>query len=397
MEESPPIKVLLVSSHPVQYAVPLYRLYSRDPRLDVTVAYCSLQGAEPGVDPEFGVEFAWDIPLLEGYRWVHPPNRSPRPGLGGFFGLVNPGLASIIWRDRPDVVVCYGWWAASFWVAAVAAKLSGAKLVFTTDAHTLAPRDGARWKVRFKRFLLPAIFHLADAAFGPSTRTLGFLRDLGVPERKLFLTHYVVDNDFFSRGAAAADRRLVRAGWGVHEDAFVALFVGKLVPWKRPQDFLEAVARVPWVFAVLAGEGPLRSELEARAFQADLKGRLRFLGFVNQRGLPEIYAASDVLVLPSHYEPFGLVVNEAFSCGMPAIVSQACGAACDLVKHSETGWVIPVGDVDALATCLREAASDRQRLRAMGDAARKRMATWSPRENADAFARAIEMAARNRR
>jgi len=86
-----------------------------------------------------------------------------------------------------------------------------------------------------------------------------------------------------------------------------------------------------------------------------------------------------------------------FSCGMPAIVSQACGAACDLVKHSETGWVIPVGDVDALATCLREAASDRQRLRAMGDAARKRMATWSPRENADAFARAIEMAARNRR
>jgi glycosyltransferase involved in cell wall biosynthesis len=393
----PPHKVLLVSSHPVQYAVPLYRLYSRDPRLDVTVAYCSLQGAEPGVDPEFGVEVAWDIPLLEGYRWVHPPNRSPWPGLQGFFGLVNVGLAGIVWRERPDVVVCSGWRAASFWIAALAAKLSGAKLVFTTDAHTLTPRDGARWKVHFKRFFLPVIFRLADAAFCGSTRTLRLLGELGVPERKLFLTRDVVDNDFFSRGAAAADRGLVRARWGVVEDAFVALFVGKLAPWKRPRDFLEAVARVPQVFAVLAGEGPLRDELEARASQADLRGRVRFLGFVNQRGLPETYAASDVLVLPSQYEPFGLVVNEAFSCGVPAIVSQACGAAGDLVKHGETGWVFPVGDVDALGTYLREAASDRQRLRAMGDAARKRMETWSPRENADAFARAIEMAAGDRR
>jgi glycosyltransferase involved in cell wall biosynthesis len=88
---------------------------------------------------------------------------------------------------------------------------------------------------------------------------------------------------------------------GLPEEAFVALFVGKLVPWKRPGDFLEAVARAPGVFAVLAGEGPLRSHLEARASRPDLAGRVRFLGFVNQGGLPGVYSASDVLVLPSEH------------------------------------------------------------------------------------------------
>ena len=75
-------RVLLIASHPIQYAAPLYRLMAKHPQLDILVAYCSLQGAEKGVDPGFGVEVAWDVPLLEGYPWVHVPNRSPRPGIG---------------------------------------------------------------------------------------------------------------------------------------------------------------------------------------------------------------------------------------------------------------------------------------------------------------------------
>ncbi|MDR7545255.1 MAG: glycosyltransferase family 4 protein [Armatimonadota bacterium] len=388
MAKNRAVKVLLVSSHPVQYASPLHRLYARDPRLDVTVAYCSLQGAESGVDPEFGVEVAWDVPLLDGYRWVHPPNRSPRPGLRGFWGLFNPGLATLIWRERPDVVVCFGWRAASFWIAALAAKACGARLVLTTDAHTLGPRDGARWKVLVKRVVLPLVFRLADGAFAPSSRTLAFLRQLGVPADKLFLTHDVVDNVFFREGARSADRRATRTAWGIPEGGFVALFAGKLAPWKRPGDFLGALSRVPGAFGVLVGEGPLRPELEARASHADLRGRVRFLGFVNQRALPEVYAASDVLVLPSEHEPFGLVVNEAFCSGLPAIVTEACGAAGDLVRDGETGYIVPVGDADALADRLRRLAADPDLRRTLGAAARWRIHNWGPEQNVHAFAEA---------
>ena len=109
-------------------------------------------------------------------------------------------------------------------------------------------------------------------------------------------------------------------------DGIVALFAGKLAPWKRPGDLLEAAARVPRAFVVYAGDGELREQLAERARRLGLADRVRFLGFVNQSALPATYRAADVLVLPSEFEPFGLVVNEAFASGTPAIVSTACGA-----------------------------------------------------------------------
>jgi glycosyltransferase involved in cell wall biosynthesis len=392
---SSPLKVLLVSTHPVQYAAPLYRRYAADPRVDVTVAYCSLQGAEPGMDPDFGVETAWDVPLLDSYRWVHPPNRSPRPGLRGFWGLINPGLWRIIRQGRFEVVVCYGYRAASFWIAALAAKRSGAALVLTTDAHNLIPRNGAAWKARFKGALLPQIFSLADGILVPSSRGVGFLRSLGLSPERIFLTPYVIDTPFFSARAAACDREAMRARWNIPPAAPVALFVGKLVPWKRPGDFLEAAARVEDLYAIFAGEGHLRTVLEARSAFPDLRGRVRFLGFTNQTGLPQIYAGCDVLVLPSEYEPFGLVVNEAFACGIPAVVSEACGAGGDLVRDGETGYVVPVGAVEELADRLRVLAADPGFRQTMGEKARSRIAEWGPGQNAEAFADAcLTVAAR---
>ena len=79
-------RVLLIASHPVQYASPLFRRLAADPRLDIEVAYCSMQGAESGRDPGFGIDVAWDVPLLDGYAWHQIPNRSPCPGIGRFLG-----------------------------------------------------------------------------------------------------------------------------------------------------------------------------------------------------------------------------------------------------------------------------------------------------------------------
>lgn len=391
------VRVLLVSSHPVQYAAPCYRLYSADPRLDVTVAYCSLQGAEPGLDPEFGVNVAWDVPLLEGYRWVHPPNRSPRPGLRDFWGLINPGLWTLVREGRYEVVVCYGHRVASFWIAALAAKASRAALVFTTDAHTLAPRDGRSWKVPLKRQVLPRVYDLANGVLAPSSRTVRFLERLGVLSDRIFLTPFVVDTSFFAKAASRMDGVIVRRRWGIPSEAPIALFSGKLVSWKRPDDLIEAATQVPDVHVVYSGDGSLRFALEARARDLGIAQRVRFLGFVNQRGLPEVYAAVDFLVLPSEHEPFGLVVNEAFACGLPVIVSEACGAAGDLVRDGETGFVVQVGDTQALADRMRVLASDHELRRTMGEKARARIAEWGPEQNAEAFTRACLELARRRK
>ena len=83
-----------------------------------------------------------------------------------------------------------------------------------------------------------------------------------------------------------------------------------------------------------------------------------------------------------------MVVNEAFSCGLPAIVSEACGSAGDLVRDGETGYVVPVGAVDVLAERLRTLAADAELRGEMAQRARAKITQWGPPQNAEAFAQA---------
>jgi len=382
------VRVLIVASNPVQYAAPQFRGYAADERLDLTVAYCSLQGAEEAHDADFDATFAWDVPLLDSYRWQLVANRSLRPSVLGAFGLVNPGLWSMIGRDRFDVVVSLiGYRSVSSWITIAAAKLRGVPLVLTLDAHVVRSADGKSWKVPVKRVVLPSIYRLADAIFAPSSRTVSYVRELGI-DTPIFLTPYVVDSAFFRSGAAAADRGAVRRDWGVPGGAFVALFAGKFAQWKRPSDVLDAVARVPATYAVFAGDGPLRKALERHARELGVADRVRFLGFVPQSRLPEVYAAADVLMVPSAYEAFGLVVNEMFAAGHPAIVSDACGSAGDLVRDEETGFVVEVGDIEGYARALRSLSSDPDLAARLGKAAADRLDSWGPDQNREAVVEA---------
>jgi glycosyltransferase involved in cell wall biosynthesis len=140
---------------------------------------------------------------------------------------------------------------------------------------------------------------------------------------------------------------------------------------------------------VFAGEGPLHQSLEAEAAKLGIAERVRFLGFANQTQLPAIYTAADLMVLPSAYDAFGVVVNEAMLCGCPVAASDHVGAARDLIEHGRTGFVYPCGDIEALAAILGQALENRAPLSAMGAAARARMESWSPRENIDATVAAV--------
>jgi glycosyltransferase involved in cell wall biosynthesis len=388
-------RVLLICTHPVQYFAPILQRMTEHPELDIQVAYCSLQGAQPDTDSEFGIAFAWDVPLLEGYPWVQVANCSWHGGLGRFWGLFNPALWSLVREGGHDAVILLtGYTYASFWVALAAAKFHHKAVLFGTDASELRARDGRGWKSFAKRWLWPALFRLADIVIVPSTRGVELMRSLGLPPDRVVLTPYVVDNDWWSERATTVERAAVRRAWGVPEDAPVVLFCAKLQSWKRPLDLLRAfkASEVPGAHLIFAGEGPLRQELQTEAHLMGLNGQVRFIGFANQTQLPEIYRASDLMVLPSEYEPFGVVVNEAMVCGCPVVVSDHVGAGYDLVSPGENGFVFPIGDVDSLAAILRETLIAPDRLRVLGDAARRRMRSWGPSDNINAVVRAVAMA-----
>jgi glycosyltransferase involved in cell wall biosynthesis len=388
-------RILLVITHPVQYIAPTLRLLAQRREIDLVVAYCSLPGSESAIDPDFGVKVAWDVPVLDGYLWVHIPNISPDAGLGGFFDLMNPGLWKTIRTGQFDAVInLTSYTYASFWIAVAATKVQGVPLLLGIDATQIAPLDGKKWKLRIKKHLWPRLYRLADVMVVPSSGGVLLMQSIGIPSQRIVRTAHSVDNAWWVDQASRVNRSEVRARWNIPESASVILFCGKLQPWKRPQDALRAFAKsgVAQSYLVFAGDGPLRTGLEAEARTLGLSDRVRFLGFVNQSGLPEVYCASDVLVLPSEYEAFGLVVNEAMLCGCPVTVSDRVGARLDLVFDGKTGFIFPVGNLDACALLLRNILNTPDRLQQMSRAAKERMKEWSPEKNVQGLVEAVKRA-----
>jgi glycosyltransferase involved in cell wall biosynthesis len=129
----------------------------------------------------------------------------------------------------------------------------------------------------------------------------------------------------------------------------------------------------------MVGSGELERELRTFCAQHALDNVV-FTGFVNQAELPAVYGASDVFVLPSEHEPWGLAVNEAMCAGLPVVVSREVGCTRDLVKDGINGYTPAAGDVDSLARALRGLIEDEDLRRRQGQASLTRIQQWGYRQ-----------------
>jgi glycosyltransferase involved in cell wall biosynthesis len=204
---------------------------------------------------------------------------------------------------------------------------------------------------------------------------------------------YCTDVDWFSKSATVArkERARIRAEWGITSDVIALLFVGKLVPRKRPLDLLETCRllrnRGVSVAAIFVGTGPLEQALRQHAIENNIPAR--FLGFKNQSQMPQCYSTADILVLPSAVDTWGLVVNEAFASGLPAIVSDRVGCAPDMIREDLTGRVVSMGDSRRLADAV-EVFSGKMHDQAVTQALAEMTQTYSPGRSAEALIAAVE-------
>lgn len=389
-------RLAVVATHPIQYLAPWYRHLGQQPDLDVTVLYGSGHGlVAGGYEPEFGRSVRWDVDLTSGYRWQLLRSHAPRPDVTTFFGNLSLDVFGMLSRSRFDAVLIQGWNCALYPLALAAARAAGLPVLLRGDSVRLPdavePPPPTTFSRRLKTELLGRYLGACAAVLALSSGNRRRLADLGVPDEKVAWSPLAVDGSRFElpEPVRSIDRRSLRQRLGLDSDdaAPVILFCAKLVEKKEPGLLLSAYAAlrrqgVP-ARLVLAGEGPLRAGLEA-AIAAQRIPDVRFLGFVNQAELPALYAASDLLVLPSsHDETFGLVVAEAMHAGLPVIASDHVGCAEDLVLP-RTGLVFKNRDEADLLRCLRllcagpDAATRRQQL---GQGARSRMATWTYAES----------------
>ena len=352
-------RLAIVASHPIQYHSPWYRRLTRE--VDLHVYYAHEASAEDQAGAGFGVPFEWDTDLLEGYSYSWLPNRARRPNVETFLGCNTPSVGAELTRRRYDAVLVHGWNLLCYWQAVHAAKSCCLPVMVRGDSHLQTPRSSLRRII--KRLAYPWLLGHFDAFLSVGHHNTEYLTVYRVCPDKIFHVPHCVDNEFFraTAGSARGDLAGLRRRFHIPPDATVFLFVGKFLPRKRPLDFLAGLDRVKLrgkdVWGLLIGAGPLETQLRGHA--ARYATPCSFGGFLNQGQIAAAYALADALVLPSNgEETWGLVVNEAMACGVPAIVSDAVGCAPDLIVDGETGFAYHEGELDQLTTCMERLVAD---------------------------------------
>jgi glycosyltransferase involved in cell wall biosynthesis len=375
-------KLAIFISHPIQYQVPLYQKLSK--KIDLTVYYYSQFGAEKYFDPQFKKEFKWDINLLEGYNYKFLKNYSFKPGFH-FFGFINFGIFKEIFKNKFDAVLINSWSYLSDWLVILACLISKTKLLLRAESPHNQEILKPKWKLFIKKIIFGKILFPRICAFlyiGEENRK--FYKFYGVPDEKLFFAPYAVDNERFQKEYERLKdkKEELRKELGIEPDDIVILFVGKLIPKKRPMDLLKAyesilrISDVPSidgniltsdVHLLYVGDGELRLNLEKYTKEHNLKN-VHFVGFKNQTEISKYYVMSDIFVLPSDVgETWGLVVNEAMNFRLPVIVSDLVGCGADLVKHGENGYIFETGDIEELARYLEELIINEEKRKLFGE------------------------------
>ena len=161
------------------------------------------------------------------------------------------------------------------------------------------------------------------------------------------------------------------------------LFCGQMIARKGLDDLLAAFGRLPSrARLLLVGR---EAELPARlaALPGEVRARIEYAGFQPPEALPRFFARADVFVLPSRYDGWGVVVNQALGAGLPVICSDQVGAGHDLVVEGENGGRFPAGDREALAARLGEFCADAGLAARCGQSSRAKAADWTPAGGAE--------------
>ncbi len=296
------------------------------------------------------------------------------------FNRLCPDALAICGYDRWEMLTGMAW-----------AKRFGRITVFMSESKVDdLPRN------LLKEAMKACLVRRFDAALVGGTPHKDYVVSLGIQPNRVFTGYDVVDNNHYAQGAAKARAHAasLKSKLGLPRPYF--LNVGRFIEKKNLFRLLEAYRiyrqdthGVPWDL-VLCGSGPLENSLRAAA--AELPG-VHFPGFKQVDELTIYYGLASVFIMPSsHFEQWGLVVNEAMASGLPVLVSKACGCATDLVQAGLNGFTFDPYNVKRLARLMVKMSSSEVELDAMGNASRRIIADWTPEKFAENLFRAMETA-----
>lgn len=389
------IRLAYLLSHPVQYQAPFLRRLAEEPDIDLTVFFCSDVSLQKFHDAEFGKEIAWDVPLVEGYRYEILPAIGGRKRVD-FWRPFNYALSKRLRKGNFDVLWVHGYARWFNWIAILLAKTQGLKVLIRDDA-TLISVSRTSIKQALKKIFFSGLNFFCDGFLAVGSMNREYYNYYGINYDKIFLVPWAVDNAFFQAKSQEASATLeeLRHSLGIEAGHPVILFAGKMSERKRAGDLLEAYIQLspdrktePFPYLLFIGEGVQRQALENRARETGWDS-IKFLGFKNQTELPAYFKLCQVFVLPSVHEPWGLAINEAMNAGRAIIVSDQVGCGPDLVRHGENGFIFPAGDIASLAQAIHNVLENKEKCQMMGQQSLKIIEKWGFEEDIQGVKQAL--------
>ena len=351
-------KIYFLLSHAVQYHSPLFDQMTIHSDIECKVYYCSSYGlSKEGkrFHPEFGELPNWDIGLVKNHHYCILKNHSLSPSIfKGFWGLINLNLYSELKRDMPDVLIIYGWKYFSLIWGLMCCKILGIKTYVRGDNTLHHEKHLSPLKKIIKKWLYGKIlFRLFDRIGFVGEENKQFFKKYDVSDDKLTWLPHAIDNQRFRQYYLenVSYKKNIKSRLGILSD-FTILFVGRLHEVKRPIDIIKSILNMKRSCHILfVGDGDLKKEI------LDFCKKNKFedftiTGFVNQSDILKYYLISDLFILPSRSETWGLVVNEALNFNLPVIVSNKVGCSLDLCTE-QNGFIFEMGNIAELSSKIR--------------------------------------------
>lgn len=384
MNAARPLKVALITPNPTPYRTPFFRCLARRHEVELTVFFLTRGSATRPWHVELG-----------GFRHEFLREYSlPAGGKDKARYRINPEIIDRLRYGHFDAVAIAGYNHFTTQAAILYCTFTRTPWCLMSESHVRKERSA--WKVALKNLLLRPLLSRMGAAMVTGTLAGRYMESFGVPADAIFTVANTPDVARLMRISEelAPRREALREKLGIAGRRAV-LFVGRMLEEKGLAVLFDAYALASGerddLALVIAGDGARREAYEKRSADEGLP-EVKFLGFVQQDELSEVYAACDVFVLPSLVEPWGVVVNEAMAAGLPVILSDQVGASADLAAEGENGYVVPAGDAATLSAKILQILGDQERQSAMGRRSREIIAGWDYAASADNFIAAVRRA-----
>lgn len=347
-------KVLIIHNVISPHVTPLFQILAK--KVDLTVFYC----AKSEVNRKWSEK-------PKGYRFKILPNFSVKiKGKDLFTYFINPTIIKEISKLKPEIVIAAGWDILAYQIAFFYCKLKRIKYVLWSGST----KYEKSWRRVVSKPLVKMIVRNSDACIAYGTRAKEYLESLGAESKKIFISFNTTDINRYRilsgkyRKSKSSIKKKMNLG-----DKYIIMYYGQLIHRKGVDLLIDAYERVKNQYKVasllIVGSGTLETEYKRIVYRRKLKDVV----FIKDPGdikVCKYYAISDLFILPSREEVWGLVVNQAMASGLPIVVSDVSGSSADLILEGKNGYTFNSESSKDLCEKISRVLSSRKRSRLMG-------------------------------